>query len=138
MDPLTAISLVGTVVQLVEFGSTLLSTAAQIYHDGALTEHTDMETATKCLLELNNRLKDAVGTAGLDPGLEKLCKACHEVGNELLTVLSKVQVHGNRGKWKSMRVALQSVSSKGKIENLEKRLTFFRAELNLRIIGDLR
>jgi hypothetical protein len=138
MDPLTAVGLVGTIVQLVQFGSDLLSSAVQIYQDGALKEHNDTETATNCLLELSHKLEDAAGTAGLDTSLEKLCKACHEVGNELLAALSKLQLHGKKGKWKSMRAALQSVWSKDKIENLEKRLTSFREELNLRIIAELR
>lgn len=138
MDSLTAVSLVGTIVQLVEFSGRLLSKAIEIYRDGDLAIHTDTETATTCLLELNGKIQAGAGTAGLDPALEKLCQESRVVANELLAALFNLKVHGKRGKLKSMRAALQSVLSKNAIESLERRLSKFRTELNLHIVADLR
>jgi hypothetical protein len=138
MDPLTAVSLVGTVITLVEFSRELLSSAGEIYRDSALTQWTDLETATNSLLELNGKLQTATGITEHDPALGKLCEALQEVANELLSKLFKLKVQGKRGKWKSMRAALESVWSKGAIDSLEKRLAKYREELNLRITASLR
>ena len=140
LDPLTAIGLVGNIVQFVDFSSRIVSKTRQLYQsaDGALTENVDTETVTKDLIELNTKLQARGShTSGISP-LEKLSTACNNVGNELITALGKVKVDGKKGRWKSTRKALRSVWSQEKIEGIEKRLAGFRDEMNLRIVVDLR
>jgi hypothetical protein len=45
---------------------------------------------------------------------------------------------GGKSKWKSFRKALRSVWSKEKVLEIERRLSTFRDEINLRIVVDLR
>ena len=139
MDPLTIIGLVGNIVQFVDFSGKLISKSTELYHssEGALAANIGTETATNHLVLLNNKLKNAAITTG-DGALERLCKSCGTVADELLAALDKVKVKGKQDKWKSIRKALRSVWSKEEIMELERRLARFREELNLHIVVDLR
>jgi len=139
MDILTAIGLVGNIVQFVDFGSKLISKSVELYRsgEGALGENIDTETATYHLLLLNDKLKDTATSTG-DKTLLDLCEACHTVARDLLEALDKVKVKGKQQKWKSIRKALRSVWSKEDIEELERRLEKLRTELNLHVVVDLK
>lgn len=99
LDPLTAIGLVGNIVQFVDFSSNIISKSRQLYQsaDGALTENIDTETVTKDLIELNTKLQAGGSpTAGTSP-LEILSRSCSDVADELLTALGKLKVDGKKG-----------------------------------------
>lgn len=139
MEILAAISLVGTLVQFVDFGSKLISKSVQLcqYSDGVLTENINTETATNHLILLNSKLGNAANATG-DKVLEALCKSCSAVAVELLGALDTLKVNGEKEKWKCMRKALRSLWSKEKIHGIEKQLASFREELNLHVIVGLR
>ncbi|KKA23702.1 kinesin light chain 1, partial [Rasamsonia emersonii CBS 393.64] len=134
MDPLSVVGLVGNIVQFVDFTGKLISKSVFLYHSGkgVLPENIDIETATKHLVLLNTKLKDAATSTG-SRELQRLCTSCGDVADELLAAVDKVKVKGEPGKWKSVQKALRSVWSKDDIEGLEKRLARFREELNLHI-----
>jgi len=138
MEALAAISLIGNVVQFVDFSSKLVSGSVQLYRsaEGALEENIDTETVTKHLLQLNNGLKDFAASS--DGPLKNLCESCHAVAEELLQALAKAKVQGQRTKWKSIKKALQSVWDKERIAQLDGRLAKIRAELNLQATVSLR
>ena len=140
LDPLTAIVLVGNIVQFVDFGLKIFSKARQVHKSstGTLPEEVDIERIAADLIELTTSLQAAESLALGDTALENLCVACNEVANELLTVLGKLNASGTPTKWKSVRKALRSIWSKEKMRELEKRLACFRAELTFRIVVDLR
>ena len=139
MDPLTIISLVGNIVQFVDFSGKLISKSTKLYQssEGALAENIDTETATNHLVLLNNKLKNAATTTG-DGALERLYKSYGAAADELLAALDKVKVKGKQDKWKSIRKALRSVWSKEEIVELERRLARLREELNLHVVVNLR
>jgi len=58
LDPLTALSLAGTVVQFVDFTSKILAKGAEIHRslDGSLRENVEVESIVKDLVQLNSRL----------------------------------------------------------------------------------
>jgi hypothetical protein len=137
MDPITAVGLAGTVIQLVDFSIKIVSKSSELYLSGSdgTVENQSIEEATKDLTKLNDQVKSSsVG----DSDLQKLCKACGDAADELLVALSKVKVNGNGRAWQSFRKALRSIWSKEKIQELEKRLARFRDELNLRLTAGLR
>jgi hypothetical protein len=138
MDPVTAVGLVSSIVQLVEFSGQLISKSVQLYRsaDGALAENLDIEAVTNDLTQLNEKLKASAVTG--DAALKKLCNSCNAVGDELLEALSRLKVNGKQQKWQSARKALRSIWRKEKIDQLEGRLAMFREELNLRITVGLR
>ncbi|KKA23726.1 kinesin light chain 1, partial [Rasamsonia emersonii CBS 393.64] len=139
MDPLSIVGLVGNIVQFLDFTGTILSTSAHIYSSsrGVLPENADIETVTRHLVLLNNKLKDAASSSGAGE-LQKLCALCSNVADELLAALDKLKVKGQPGRWKSVKKALQSIWSKNKIEELEQRLARLREELNLHVVVELR
>jgi hypothetical protein len=55
-DPITAVSLIGTILQLVDFGSRLVSKSTELYRsaDGALKQNINVETAAKDISQLLN------------------------------------------------------------------------------------
>ena len=139
MEVLAAIGLVGNITQFVDFGGKLISESIQLYrsYDGAPAENTDIETAAKHLVVLNQKLKDAATITG-DGALHRLCLSCHNAAIDLLVALDKVKVKKRQQKWESIRKALRSVWSKEEIKELEQRLAMFKDELNLHVVVDLR
>lgn len=136
MDPLTVVSLVGTIVQFIDFGSKVISQSAELYHSstGRLEQNADVETATNDLV----RLKGQLDASRPDNDLQELCDACGKIAAELLEALNGLRVSGGGRRWQSFRKALKSIWTKDKIEQLENRLTKLREELNLRIAVGLR
>lgn len=139
METLAIVSLVGNVVQFVDFSSKLIAKSTELYRssEGALAENIDAETAAKHLVLINNKIQATV-TAVSDEALKRLCESCRTTADELLAALDKVKVNGKQGRWKSTRKALRSVWTKEKIRELEGRLAKFKEELNLHIVVDLR
>jgi hypothetical protein len=140
LDPLTAIGLVGNIVQFVDFGCKIVSKTTETYRsaDGLLKENADLELVTNDLISINTILTTSSAVATADPALDKLCTGCIEVSTELLAALAKVKAGKDPTKWRSVRKALRSVWSKDKISDLEARLGGFRDEVNLRIVVSLR
>lgn len=139
MEPLAIVSLVGNILQFVDFSSKLISKSTELYRssDGALAENIDIETVIKDLLLLNSKLKNTTAATG-DDALEKLCTSCGTAADELLVALDKVKVKGKPDKWKSIRKALRTIWSKEEIEGLDRRLGMLKDELNLRVVVGLR
>jgi hypothetical protein len=59
MDPLAALSLAGTIVQFVDFGSKLLATGRELYKstNGSLTVNDEIELVTSDLLAITLKLR---------------------------------------------------------------------------------
>jgi hypothetical protein len=140
MDPFTAVSLAGNVVQFVDFCGNLVSKSIEIYqsHEGAPRNIINIEIATKDLAQLSNKVRNSIAIATADDGLERLCQSCIAVADELMQTLGKIKANSNPQKWLSFRKALRSVWSKEKIRELEHRLAMLRDQLNLRFTADLR
>lgn len=137
IDPVTAASLAGTVVQLVDFSVKLISKSYEFYQSGCdgAVDNQSIEKTTEDLKKLNDQLKATIIT---DSDLTKLCKACSDAADNLLVALSKLRVDGKGRTWQSFRKALRSIWSKEEVQELEKRLARFRDELNLRLTAGLR
>ena len=108
MDPISAISLAGTVVQLVDFSIKIVSKLSELYRSGSdgLIENQSIDKATKDLTKLNDQLKDSSVS---DSDLQELCKASGDAADELLTALSKIKVDGKGRTLQSFRKALRSI-----------------------------
>ncbi len=57
LDPLTAVSLAGTVVQFVGFSVDLISKSHEAYRSGSTTDGLELEHVVKDLMDLNERLQ---------------------------------------------------------------------------------
>lgn len=123
MDPLSALSLAATIVQLVDFTSKIVSKGYHIYNttDTALPENAALEYIVTHLQNLNARLKhhNRLSCATKDKqALEDLSTNCTMVANEVVSRLNKLKVANNakHRKWKSFRQALKSVWSKEELD----------------------
>ena len=97
MDPVTAIGLASSVVQFIQFGSSLASQANHIYKsaEGQLPEHIECSGSSKRLEELSGKVRSSMQKAMSEGGrpsasdevLQDICDGCIEVSGELQKIL---------------------------------------------------
>ena len=147
MDPLTALSVAGSVVQFVDFACKVVSKGNQIYrsNDGSLAENNDLEVVTTDLFLLQAKLMCSSPTIDTtsesstpDPALANLVEASKELAEMLLQRLNMAKAQGRYRRWKSLRQALKSVCSKDEVDHMAKRLAIFREELQTHFLVSLR
>jgi hypothetical protein len=146
MDPLTALGLVSNIVQFLSFGAGLLSQSWAIYKslNGTSDDVVDTEIATTDLLRVTHGLKqsilpnDTTALTAAETSLDNLRIRCHDVGEELLAILDKLTIKGQKTRWKSIKQALAREWKDGKLKELQGRLQHLRAEMNLHVVVSLR
>jgi NACHT domain len=145
MDPLSALGIAAAAIQFLQFAGSLVSKSRQIHAQGALIDHIECANATNRLSELANNVQqslDDLGSLGLlsddSENLRLICSRCVEISEELSTRLSELRLSGNHQKWKSVRQALKSICSKGKVDELAGRLASCKDELNLHLVASIR
>lgn len=147
LDPLSALSLAGTVVQFVDFTIKILEKGRQTYKsaDGSTAEHEDLNAITNDLIRLNERLKSSmhsdreVKQLSLDEqALEGVASDCSSIAQELLDHLQQLKVQGKKTKLKSLRQALKNVWNKGELEELDDRLARYREELEVHLLVSIK
>ncbi|KAE9374106.1 hypothetical protein N431DRAFT_371507, partial [Stipitochalara longipes BDJ] len=152
MDGLSALSVAASAAQFIEFSCSLVTKSKEIYNStqGTLLQQVEIEDATRRLVELSERIKTSTNLqANPDSSIETdrtenqtlaaICKGCLAVSNQLLSKLQTLKVtdgQKHRG-YKSFRQALKGVWSKGAIDNLAKRLSAFRDELDAHVLVSL-
>jgi hypothetical protein len=57
LDPLTALSVAGTIVQFVDFSASLISKGQAIHRKGSTVQNNELETVTKDLLDITRTLQ---------------------------------------------------------------------------------
>lgn len=143
IDPLSAIGLASSILQLVDFSCKLVSDGYEIYETGTLGGADELELVTRDLVRLANDLtkhrpRPTTVSSDDDGGLQKLAASCTTVADQLLHVLSSVKPRAPHDGVESFRKALRLARRRGAIENLEKRLEKFQNHLNIRLISMLR
>jgi len=147
MDPLSAFSLAGTIVQFVDFGTKVVSQTRQLYKNGQLSVHAQAKSATEDLLDFSAKLQQYhhwdshdVRPTEDDKALAALCRSCDEIAKTLLEQLIKLQVPGDGRKqpWKTVGQALRSIWAHEQLADLEERLASYRRAMDSRILGSLR
>ena len=139
LDPLTAISLSGSILQFVDFGGKIVSGSYEIYRSGkgALQENLEIENITKEVNRLNVKIlsfrTDYPPSPHLnalsqdDASLRELAQSCKLVADDLLDMLQQLKTRPSSThsrKWTSFRTAVASQTpwNKDKVLSLEKRL----------------
>ncbi|CZR69404.1 uncharacterized protein PAC_19304 [Phialocephala subalpina] len=150
MDPLSALSIAGTVAQFVDFGNKLLTSSIQLYKSsrGSLKVHEELELITGDLQSVLFKLRGARSANSSDVGpsvvgddhqfqdsFRKLCDEATLIAEELLDKLNSLRVKdGKRPRWESLKVAVRSAWSKDEISALKTRLFTLREALHSRSI----
>jgi hypothetical protein len=155
LDPLTALSLAGTVVQFVDFSTKLITKTYQLYKSkkGCLRVNEELEEVTLNLKTLALKLGRPL-TLGNTPddeqdedakALQILCQKCVTLADEMVERLDGVKVYAKSGSFKSMKEAILAAWKDGKqkdpgeeLDSLVRRLQMYENALKTRILVDLR
>jgi hypothetical protein len=154
MDPLTALSVAGTVVQFVDFGSKLLGNTAHLYKSarGSLEATEELKLVTGDLQSVVTKLRNepSMGLGGdSQPMTEDLqrekdvfleiCDMAANIADELLGRLKSLTVEqkGSRA-FNSFKAALKAAWSKDEVASLRERLSTLKDSLQSRMMVSLR
>ena len=152
MEPLTALSVAGTIVQFVDFGIKLFCEGREIYASGrgTLSANDDVERITTYLQKDVACLRESVWSTNpafplteqeheLRRTLEKICDDVATVAEALLDRLEKLKVKGAQGrKWKSFQQVVRVAWSKPEISSLKKQFADFKEALETRVLLSIR
>jgi hypothetical protein len=146
MDPLTALSVAGTIVQFVDYGTRLLSNARELYKSsaGTLDANNELELVTTDLQALITKLRASVPLSedqgdGEPSSFETLCDEAAKVAEELLGRLDKLKNKKETHKiWHSLQKAEECEWSKKEIGELKTRLIGFREALETTVLFSIR
>ena len=139
LDPLTALSLVSSVIQLVDFGSKLISQTQEIYHsaNGATKDVVTYREVTDDIKSLYRDLAqkdDNFQRCGEDEiALGKLVDACNREAEALIDLLATLEVPEGSTRWTSFKKAIRSARKKETTEGIEKRLHKIQGQINSRL-----
>lgn len=134
MEALAAIGLASAIVQFVDFSSTLVSGAREIYSSasGAKTESDAADQSIDRLRDLTRRLPRIVLTAAMTPDEKRLVAlkdGCHDVSHELGEILGAGRAKTPGSKRASLRASWNTIRNTKKVANLQSRLDRYRAEV---------
>ncbi|OTA90875.1 hypothetical protein M434DRAFT_397651 [Hypoxylon sp. CO27-5] len=142
MDPLSAISLAGNIIAFVEFGIKLTMKSSEIY--ASMSSETDanraMNTITTDLGVFSENLSRSISThsSAAEEDIASLARECAEDAVKLMRILNKLQVAGKeskKGKLPPLIPALKALWKQKDIEEIQQRLTNFRAQITLRLVA---
>ena len=140
MDPVTAISLAGSIVALVDFSWKLFASTKEIHRssDGSSESSSTLEEVAKDVMYLNHQLT-APSTAGVIPDqMKNLIKQSKRVADELLDVLNRIRSKSQRRTWASFAQALKTVCAKGHIDELTNRINHLGGQIQTHLLLMLR
>lgn len=149
MDPLSALSLAGNIIQFIDFGGRLLSNARELYkssvgslaiHDEIVLITTDLETLIK---KLRLSICESLGSEENEDQWQSLRKICDEaatVAEELLRRLETLKLNcGNKSRvWASLQLAVRSLWNEKEITSLSDRLATLKEALKTHLFFSLR
>jgi len=157
MDPLSALSLAGTVVQFVDFGSKLLSESFELYKSsrGTLEANEQLELVTGDLQSVIAKLRMTSNIVSEEPSepsepltekdqrqedsFQKICEEAMQIAEELLNRLKALKIKGGRHRaWESLKAAVKCAWSKDEIMCLKQRLSIFKESLHSRLMLSMR
>ncbi|KAI0434366.1 hypothetical protein F5Y09DRAFT_251143 [Xylaria sp. FL1042] len=135
LDPLTALSVVSSTIQLADFMIRTISSASEIYRSssGCSSSVSSIEAISLNLLQLTDNISKATGAYSELPDwklptprisqaesfkrIVHTARLCSAEARNLNAVLAKLKTNKNTI-WKSFRLALMTVMSKDKIDGL--------------------
>jgi hypothetical protein len=150
MDPLSVVSLVGTIVQFVDFAGKLLSNAVELYRSpiGTLAAHHELEIVTTDLHALISKLRQSIYSKDNDPSqeaetlrksFEAICDEAVKVAEELIKRLERLKVKdGKLRKWDSLKHAIEAAWSRKELIDLKTQLSSLKEALEARVLFSIR
>lgn len=139
LDPLTALSIASSVIQIVDFGCKLVSQSQEIYYsaNGATKDNVTSGEITK---DINLLYKDLISKDRNfqmldddDRALGKLVDSCLREVEALMNLLAELEVPPDATQWKSFKNAIKSARKKGKVKDIETRLLKIQKQIDSRL-----
>jgi hypothetical protein len=147
MDPVSALSVASSVIQIVDFSAKLFSHIYEVYESesGGTAEHTLIKRETEQVRILNGHLTRAVDPGKLERDLTpleievvSLARECDDAAVQLTEKLESVSLDTQKGKaWAAVRSAVKSVWRQRDIDRLRQRLDSCRQLLTTSILVQL-
>jgi hypothetical protein len=147
MDPLSALSVAGTIVQFVDFSCKLISATHELYSGSKLDVHAQAAAAANDLLDYSTKIRQPLRLPSIsgcltedEAALEGVCHSCIELTESFIKRLNRLKVPGQdmRRVWTSLRQALLSMWTKNDLDSIEERLAGFRREIDSHVLRSLR
>ena len=142
MDPATAFSLACGVIQVVDFSIKVLDKCKEIYDNGSLSEHQEIEEMTKHLTDLRIDVSlpqsSGITQTQYERELLELNKECSATAEQLVTKLRTLRNDGPHKKRQAIIKTAKALWRKKEIHDMQKRLDGYRSVLYTKILINLR
>lgn len=139
MEPLTAVSLAGTILQFVEVGSKAVQAISEYRSSSSdlLVEYIEVECVAADLSSLSDKLQHS-SLESSDIVLAELCGTCNKLACDILAETERLKIRGRRRPWKCVSKAVLSFWNRAQIADLQRRMSEIRSQLNFHVVVELR
>ena len=140
MDPVTAFSLAGTILQFLDSGSRFIKLAHELYRaqGDTLTSLTDLHAITIAfqqeLQDFNSSNINYNHAESQQDNIAQLAHRCEEVLVQLLTLVGKLNDATHHRKQDALKRAFQMILKENEIKTLMSRLNDFRSEFSFHLL----
>jgi hypothetical protein len=142
MDPITALSVASSVLQVIGFAGTLISKGREFYQnaDGTLAGSKDQAAAATKLSALARSLRQALpsvqpsSSSSEEVAIRSIAEECNATAAEIMNALGSMSVSGKHRAWKSFRQALKSEWSKAGITAMQTKLDSLRDQMVVHLL----
>ena len=140
MDPVSAFSLAGTILQFLDSGARFVMIAQDLYRDGLgdHDRHVHVLRLTEDLQKLLPELQSTDGSSGIDDSLSQLANSCNKTATRLIIILQKVKNGQNTRKRDAVMSAFKLFCKENEVKSLEDQLSSFRNQINLHLLLSIR
>ncbi|KFA80366.1 hypothetical protein S40288_10153 [Stachybotrys chartarum IBT 40288] len=143
MDPLSAIGLASSLVQLITFTTDVVSKGREIQRSasGSSIENADVEAIARSLQHQSRRIAaQASGrrfASGTNEDLGILCNEVRTIAKDLIDTIDRLKTNGQASRWTSLHQALKSVWKEKDIDDFVHRLELYRRQIDSLLLTHL-
>ena len=146
MDPVTGIGLVASVVQLVTFGISTVSTIREVYQRGSVSSYDDVDYTADHLSKLTSSLQRSLQSSHTrssaltrdEKNLIDLARKCEDCAHKLQHELRKLISQPRTSLGAATRITIRAMLKKSKIEDISKQLATYQSTLETSLLHSLR
>ncbi|CAI7632139.1 unnamed protein product [Penicillium glandicola] len=136
MDPLTAISLAGNILEFIDFSYKVISGVNKVLStsNGMTPENEQLSILVEDLNVITQDLvTDIPARTENEKQLGALAANCHALSGELYQILQRLRVGDKRSKWEGLMVKWHSMRKEKEIDSIEQRLNGYRSQILIRL-----
>ncbi|KAL8904266.1 MAG: hypothetical protein Q9207_003393 [Kuettlingeria erythrocarpa] len=146
MDPITGVSFVASVAQLITFGIDTVQAIRKVYEQGSTCRYADVEYTSERVASLARSLQKSLSASGLQPpslnsaerDLVDIGRKCEDCAQALQHELGKLHARPHSSVLAAARKTARSIWSRRKIEEISRQLETYRSTLEMSLLYQLR